>query len=277
MKTQIYFTILVFSIFVLPGLYSQNPVKCFVNAGPDQIVYETNNPQVFSSQNLHPSQRVLSIHLHLVANSFYDFYPDSAGVQLALDNLNDAFKRSGISFRYCKIDSIINYKYDNFSIETEIEEVKTLYYKAGVINVYVVGDIKQSGIITHVEGYTFFPGGDDIIVISKGSFVQKDGLSHQMGHFFGLYNTYEVAFGDELVDGSNCNTAGDLICDTPADVPVLTDICNPLQTLFDANGDKYNHPLDNIMSANWFCRCEFSIAQINKMVYNLENNRSYLK
>ncbi|MBL0071623.1 MAG: hypothetical protein IPP34_07360 [Bacteroidetes bacterium] len=35
-----------------------------------------------------------------------------------------------------------------------------------------------------------------------------------MGHFFGLYHTFETQFGSELANGSNCATTGDLVCDT---------------------------------------------------------------
>ncbi len=277
MKMKInYIIALLLGLFVSYQSYSQNFIQCFVEAGPAQIQFEANNPQMYSTQSLSPSQRVLAIHLHLVANSLYNYYPDTAGVQAALLKLNEAFERSGISFRYCKIDSIENYKYNDFSIDNEIEEVKTLYYKAGVINVFVVGEIRKTGIYSRIEGYTFFPGGDDIIVITKLDFT-SNGLAHQMGHFFGLYNTYENGFGLEMIDGSNCNTAGDLICDTPADISVGMLGSYPASTLTDTSGNKYHHPFNNMMSGNRFSRCVFSIAQMNKMAYILENYRSYLK
>ena len=277
MKLKIkHIVILLLGLFTSGNINSQTYVECFVEAGTAQFSYEANNPQVFSTQSLFPSQRVLSIHLHLVANSLYNYYPDNAGVQQALVNLNEAFERSGISFRYCEIDSIENYKYNDFSIDYEIPEIKTLYYKAGVINVFVVGDIEKQGIFSRIEGYTFFPGGDDIIIITKLDFT-SNGLAHQMGHFFGLYNTYEDGFGIELLDGSNCSTAGDLICDTPADVPVGMNGCVPFYTVTDSTGNKYHHPFNNMMSGNKFCRCVFSIAQMNKMAYNLQHARSYLK
>ncbi len=277
MKIKIIFiTLLLLTAIASQNAYSQVGVNCFVNPGVAQITYEASNPQVFSGQNLYPSQRILSIHLHLVANSLNNYYPDSAGVQQALDNLNQAFERSGISFRYCEIDSVENYKYNGFSIDAEIEEVKTLFYKAGVINIFVVEGILINGITTFIEGHTFFPGGDDIIIITRQEFL-LNGLPHQMGHFFGLYHTFEDGFGSEYVDGSNCATSGDLICDTPADITVAIFDCIPNNTMTDANGDKYHHPFDNMMSAARSCRCTFSIAQLNKMVYNLHNNRSYLK
>ena len=277
MKTKITLTLAFLFAFASSQItHSQSTISCYVNADSAQIIYEANNPQVFSTQSLSPSQRILSIHLHLVADTGYNYYPDSAGVELALFELNEVFKRSGISFRYCEIDSIENYKYDMFSINSEIPEVKTLYYKAGVINVFVVNNITLSGIPTLVEGHTFFPGGDDIIVIRKQDFMYN-GLAHQMGHFFGLYHTYENGFGLELVNGNNCNTTGDLICDTPADKAVDTYMCDPINTYYDSNGEKYHHPIENMMSVVRGCRCVFTIAQLNKMVYNLHNNRSYLK
>ncbi|HEX2616880.1 MAG TPA: hypothetical protein VHL57_05010, partial [Flavobacteriales bacterium] len=39
-------------------------------------------------------------------------------------------------------------------------------------------------------------------------------LAHELGHALGLRHTHE-SFPAELADGSNCTTAGDLICDTP--------------------------------------------------------------
>lgn len=47
--------------------------------------------------------------------------------------------------------------------------------------------------------------------------------AHEMGHVLNLWHTHHgCETGDwELVDGSNCTTAGDFVCDTPAD-PLLS-------------------------------------------------------
>ena len=73
------------------NLFSQETVQCFVNAGLTQQQQEINDPQVFSGQSLFPCQRVLSIHLHLVADTGYNYAPDSMGVELALIRLNESF------------------------------------------------------------------------------------------------------------------------------------------------------------------------------------------
>ena len=257
--------------------YSQIYTSCNVDAGTAQVLQEMNNPQVFSSQSLNPSRRILTIHMHVVGDEQYNYFPDTAGLMLGLTQLNLEFERSGITFRYCAMDTIQNYKYNVFNLATEIPEIKTLYYKAGVINVFLVGSIENSTYPGYIEGHTFFPGGDDIIVIRKDEFTAGN-LSHQMGHFLGLYHTYETAFGIELIDGTNCTINGDLICDTPADVPTLVDgNCIPLISIVDTAGNKYHHPVENIMSSFKNCRCHFTIGQLNKMVNTLHHNRNYLK
>ena len=40
--------------------------------------------------------------------------------------------------------------------------------------------------------------------------------THEMAHIFQVYHPFETALGTECADGRNCNSAGDLICDTPA-------------------------------------------------------------
>jgi phage-related protein len=104
-----------------------------------------------------------------------------------------------------------------------------------------------------------------------------------MGHFFGLYHTFDQDFGVELVDGSNCETTGDLVCDTEADPTDEGDHlpypdCNytgPYMT--DANGDYYVPPTNNIMSYYSFdCICRFTPQQYNRMLEQYQQFRSYL-
>ncbi len=75
-------------------------------------------------------------------------------------------------------------------------------------------------------------------------------------------STSEEGITSELVDGSNCSTDGDLICDTPAD-PNLQNIalssCTYSGTYTDINGDLYSPDTSNIMSyAKESCINQFS-------------------
>ena len=101
-----------------------------------------------------------------------------------------------------------------------------------------------------------------------------------IGHYFGLYTTHETQFGAELVDGSNCETTGDLMCDTDAD-PQGGSIGNctmidPTDSQ-DANGQFYTPPTCNIMG--WYtntCDKKFTVDQYNRMLEIMKTGRKYL-
>jgi hypothetical protein len=57
-----------------------------------------------------------------------------------------------------------------------------------------------------------------------------------MGHFLGLLHTHEDSFGKENVDGTNCRTAGDLLCDTKADPGFIPAEPNTYTILGEATG-----------------------------------------
>jgi len=104
-----------------------------------------------------------------------------------------------------------------------------------------------------------------------------------MGHYLGLYHTHSTTFGDEAVDGSDCATEGDMICDTPAD-PRLSggnnfdnDGCVYYGTDVDENGELYMPMVTNLLSyASKECRYKITEEQLDKALWTLQNERSYL-
>ncbi len=99
------------------------------------------------------------------------------------------------------------------------------------INVYIVEDIEQ------VAGYAFLPAAHgqsfDGIYVERSQILPYGGtLTHEMGHYLGLFHTFGICdpFGEELVvndpetgeptypcscDNDNCLFNGDMVCDTP--------------------------------------------------------------
>ena len=93
----------------------------------------------------------------------------------------------------------------------------------------------------------------------------------------------------ELVNGANCATTGDLICDTPADpfaqsalltatsaelelisqnqldTSFFSSTCESLYEIRDPNGQYYQPDMGNIMSA-YPCKCGFTQDQYRLMV-----------
>ena len=91
-----------------------------------------------------------------------------------------------------------------------------------------------------------------------------------MGHYFDLLHTFE-GNGSELVNGDNCEVAGDGICDTPADPFVPNDEmadymsgCTFINGKVDINGEFYRPDVGNIMSY-YPCSCGFTTGQYIRM------------
>ena len=120
-------------------------------------------------------------------------------------------------------------------------------------------------------------GGISNGVLAKEMMIVKDYaltnvLIHEIGHCINLYHTHELKFGQELVDGSNCVTAGDLICDTPADPDltfyhnIINSNCNATQPITD-NGITYFPDTKNIMSYTTpECMEHFTDGQLSRMM-----------
>ena len=100
-------------------------------------------------------------------------------------------------------------------------------------------------------------------------------IAHEMGHCLELYHTFEPAFGIECPDGSNCSTAGDKVCDTPADDNGgwSTAPCqyNGGGTVFCNGVNRFYSPLsNNAMSyAPFACRNSFTAGQRTRMAATL--------
>ncbi len=112
--------------------------------------------------------------------------------------------------------------------------------------------------------------------------------SHEVGHCLGLYHTFLGTCGSgisclELVDGSNCSTCGDFVCDTPADpinsfynvdsVNCTWDNTSCTFSSTDANGDPYVPPIDNIMCYSPpDCMTHFTSGQGDRMRLMIANS-----
>jgi hypothetical protein len=89
-------------------------------------------------------------------------------------------------------------------------------------------------------------------------------------------HTFDTAPGAELVNESNCATAGDLLCDTPADInPAPSSGCPWNLPTTDTNGDFYTPIVGNIMSYHQ-CKTGFTIEQLNQILNYYLAARTYL-
>ena len=172
------------------------------------------------------SQRSLveiPIKIHVVcsgsnASSCYN----EAAINNALTFLNDTYVDVPMQFYECGArDFIYNSPYYNFTYNTANEALLTSDHDVrNVINIYFVNTISGS---QGAAAYTYLPtfGNVDRVFISTDNIAHTEHLlAHEIGHYFGLFHTHgngTPSSTDELVNGDNCLTAGDKVCDTPAD------------------------------------------------------------
>jgi len=91
------------------------------------------------------------------------------------------------------------------------------------------------------------------IVMSRFDISDIKVLAHEMGHFWGLYHTFEEAqYGKDDLSKENCHLLGDRICDTPGDPGAIFEVyvnyvtCETLNLKNEA-GKEYKPMIENYM------------------------------
>lgn len=273
-----YFNRLLLSVAILlmfgsPIRMNAQTITCGTQLTQSRISYELNRLQNPVARSVVGEvRRELSVLVHVILDRQGDGGITVAEINNLMSGANDAFEPIKMSFKVCEIDTIHNWNYRYiWSQDVSDAECQVLYYQPKVINIFLV-----DSILSGAAGYAYFPGGADIIVVKLGNSAVGT-LIHELGHFFGLYHTFEDQFGLELSNGSNCATTGDFLCDTEADPDGDVDsTCNLISPLTDPIGDWYDPPVDNYMSY-YDCGCRFTKEQYDRMYFEYTNNRNYLR
>ena len=217
----------------------------------------------YTNEDLPCVNKTFKVHVHLVKDSLDKVPVTLAELEQACEDASEKFAPICMRFELCQIDTIINYNFDSLPHSREYFELGTKYGHKNRINVFIMTTtfIENKDTIAPICGL----GGNHIWLSCLPAFA------HELGHFFGLPHTFEGE-GEELVDGSNCETHGDKICDTPADPhiqfepPSINSDCEFIGLQVDANGQHYIPQTGNIMSY-YGCPCqEFTRGQFLKMI-----------
>ncbi|MGV3558836.1 zinc-dependent metalloprotease [Larkinella arboricola] len=183
-------------------------------------------------------------------------------VDTCIAYLNQAFLLAGIRFH---LDGQVNFVKDDrwasLTNNDEVQAMRRLYDVNQAINLYMISNPLTS------SSYAMFPNNSassNFIFINSFSDFEnlcKYLLPHEFGHYFGLFHPFETGMGRELVTRgpeANCETTGDLICDTPADPTPYgncfrsydsdTKVCERYCRATDERGEVYAPDFDNFMS-----------------------------
>ena len=204
----------------------------------------------------------------------------TAQLTTAFNIVNGLYANANMYLKQCgTINYIDNSTYFDFDQSSQTA-LTTPNNVTNVINIYFFNSITSSSG-SGLCGYAYFPGGPDLIMMANSCATNGSTLSHEIGHYFNLSHTHSTSNGIELVNGTNCSSAGDLLCDTPADPQLsnssVSTSCIYTGSATDPNGAAYAPDVTNLMSySRKSCRSFFSPQQYARISFSALNQRAYL-
>lgn len=190
-----------------------------------------------------------------------------------MTNMKNFFAPHNICFIVAGMQQINSTDLNDQNTDTEGIELALLLV-GGSINIFVHRNLTSNSGALNGNAYTI----PNYILSIAGSAVNDvdnlTTLSHEMGHDFGLYHTFETwddAMGNATAAENvartgtcqNCSTKGDLLCDTEADRDEGVDFnCAYLGSMKDSCGTEFTPNTNNIMTyGNRACRNFFTAQQ----------------
>lgn len=205
--------------------------------------------------------------VHIVGNDNGQGYFPLADVMRNICQLNDWYRAADIHFYVSGAVNYINSTYFYNHTFVGGRDMMQQHNVRNHLNVYFVND--PAGQC----GY-YSPFQDAVALRNSCSADGNTTMAHEFGHYLSLPHTFRgwesgtpPVNQQERVDRSNCNSAGDGFCDTPADYLADRWNCPYAGTLLiDPAGDTVVPDGTNIMSySNDECQTQFSLQQRNAM------------
>lgn len=282
--TRLIFTNLILIFVCINNIYSQSDLLysqsnwCGTIASKEDIEFIKNimNNSLMSEQIV-SGYTYFRVQHHIVRDGNGNNGLSPSVIPSMMEKLNSAFSAANVQFYSCNpaefIDSDAYYQIDD---ENEELALRNAHNDPGAINIYYF----KNFINAHEKSwwaYTYQNGDANFIGI-RNEITNGQVLTHEMGHFYGLLHTFRNYSSPpnsamELVTrgtGNNCSTAGDLLCDTPADpyiesVDVNTN-CTYIGNARDFNNVLYTPDATNFMAySRDDCRTHFSPGQYSRI------------
>lgn len=211
-----------------PALFAQyrSGGPCGATFNVDDMIYDPANRPLYQ----------IPIVFHLIG----DNTSPSAVTQTRIDDqmsvLNDAFEAAQIEF---SVAAVLRYNNSDWTMDIGDYWTPNAVDPTTNLNVYVLNQPSPAGILGYVSDFPFTPGfpgsatdrivlldhtvGVDTLPASDPLSGYDEGVTlvHEIGHYLGLYHTFETAFDGPVCPTGGCaclnassTLTGDLITDT---------------------------------------------------------------
>ena len=210
-------------------------------------------------------------------------------VTQAVAGLNNSFAKANFEFYIDEIGKLDQ----NLCIEDLSHNSDNIYDtfsgindKPDVLTIYVMEyrdefcDVTPTSIsCAKVGGFSYILSDrTNNIVLSRFDLLDDKIVAHEMGHFFGLYHTFEQQlFGKDVFNSDDCYLVGDRLCDTPPDPGTVFEVyvnytkCG-MVGLESEKGHTYSPIIENYMSYYKPCYLkEYSFSDEQVMIMQLSS------
>lgn len=214
---------------------------------------------------INPNQMFcINIFFHIVRNNDGSGGYPVGGIGVIIDSLNRHYNRHGIYFKSVGQDYINNTAFSSIDSSEEAGELAGVNVQQNAIDYYIVNNLWNTSTGSVVGTALSIPS--KRLVINR-NFVTRPTSAHEIGHCLDLMHTFQGTLPNsggcaENINGSNCLSCGDEVCDTPAD-----------------NGGGVNNgympDLNNIMSY-YSNRWRFTLGQTSRMKNEIFSNAMLL-
>lgn len=225
MKNKI--LILVFLVF---GTNFMSAQVCGTPHPANADIYPQDDTSMFSRAS--SDAICINIFFHIIRNSDGTSSFTTPNLDEIVKKLNEFYSPHNILINKLGYDYIDNSEYLNIGDEIEARRLGRVNNRSNAINYYIVETLWNIGS-NYVTGTANSIPSNNLVI--RRDRVLSSTSAHEVGHCLNLLHTHDTSRGVELINGSNCSVAGDLVCDTPADA-------------MKGAVDGYNPDLTNIMS-----------------------------
>lgn len=222
-------------------------------------------------------ERIIPVVLHVLRKSNNSDGPNRNSLEELFERVNDAYTPFAFKFEICEIKSIRNTTLFNTSYNprsTPVSGMDQIIDDLNITNRNVPRKLNIYFVPNARTSWSSFPrkSAKKQHIIMKNDDISETTMIHEIGHWFDLFHTFQPQPNqpEEFVDGTNCDIAGDLCCDTHADPMMnstqINSSCQYIGNQTDTNGDTYMPDPTNYMSyGNKTCRNNFTEDQIYRM------------